>query len=424
MFPSSLFKQPFVPDGSAPASRSLRRRKLWELPSHTHCPVVGVCLPFAALRRLAAKASPETASFDDYALHSSAVQLSRSRNRLADAIQDELELRHAAIIKLVRKQRSREELETTWTKAISAGEIAGALWAILTHPLCDALFAEAICQKMHMLQHQAGASLRLDIAHYHALQEENASLARALAGAQQRCERNTQEKTAALEALQARFIQQRGELILRESEIAELRARLDELQALQAELNTRRRLEHQLLYQEERNVQLCLENARLRKALEQVENRGDATSPAREDAAIAGPASPDCADPSLEGHRILCVGGREASVQVYRKLVEEAGGEFLHHDGGVEDRFGRLDSALGAADLVICQTGCISHNAYWRVKDHCKRTGKRCAFVENPSSSGLARGLQRLLVEAPAEPETENRSPAASCAMLAGYQQG
>jgi len=49
-----------------------------------------------------------------------------------------------------------------------------------------------------------------------------------------------------------------------------------------------------------------------------------------------------------------------------------------------------------AADLVICQTGCISHNAYWRVKDFCKRTGKQCVFVENPSTSSLTRTLQQI----------------------------
>jgi hypothetical protein len=59
---------------------------------------------------------------------------------------------------------------------------------------------------------------------------------------------------------------------------------------------------------------------------------------------------------------------------------------------------------LAAADLVICQTGCISHDAYWRVKDHCKRTGKRCVFVENPSRSGLQRALLSL---APAPATTE-----------------
>ena len=45
---------------------------------------------------------------------------------------------------------------------------------------------------------------------------------------------------------------------------------------------------------------------------------------------------------------------------------------------------------------MICQTGCVSHNAYWRVKDHCKRTGKRCVFVETPSAAGLQRALAQI----------------------------
>ena len=48
----------------------------------------------------------------------------------------------------------------------------------------------------------------------------------------------------------------------------------------------------------------------------------------------------------------------------------------------------RLDScseaSLRAADLVICQTGCLSHDAYWRVQDHCRRTGKPCVMVGEP----------------------------------------
>ena len=37
-----------------------------------------------------------------------------------------------------------------------------------------------------------------------------------------------------------------------------------------------------------------------------------------------------------------------------------------------------------AADLVICQTSCVSHDAYWRVQDHCKRTGKPCLLIDQP----------------------------------------
>ncbi|MFY9511724.1 MAG: DUF2325 domain-containing protein, partial [Rubrivivax sp.] len=101
----------------------------------------------------------------------------------------------------------------------------------------------------------------------------------------------------------------------------------------------------------------------------------------------------------LHDRAVLCVGGRPASVPVYRQLIEGTGGRFLHHDGGSEDNPARLDATLAAADLVICQTGCISHDAYWRVKDHCKRTGKRCVFVDSPSGAGLKRALLSLTPE-------------------------
>ena len=96
---------------------------------------------------------------------------------------------------------------------------------------------------------------------------------------------------------------------------------------------------------------------------------------------------------------MLCVGGRNGSLANYREVVEKVGGRFAHHDGGLEDSQNVLDASLSAADLVICQTGCISHNAYWKVKDFCKRTGKRCVFVENPSASSLARGLEQMAVD-------------------------
>jgi hypothetical protein len=98
----------------------------------------------------------------------------------------------------------------------------------------------------------------------------------------------------------------------------------------------------------------------------------------------------------LEDRAVLCVGGRTASVPLYRHIIERTGGRFLHHDGGEEESVAKLDATLGAADLVICQTGCISHNAYWRVKDYCKRTGKQCVFVDNPGTASLKRALSEL----------------------------
>jgi hypothetical protein len=50
-----------------------------------------------------------------------------------------------------------------------------------------------------------------------------------------------------------------------------------------------------------------------------------------------------------------------------------------------------LESTLRAADLVICQTGCLTHRDYWRVQDHCKRTGKACVMVEQPDAVRIVR---------------------------------
>jgi len=56
-----------------------------------------------------------------------------------------------------------------------------------------------------------------------------------------------------------------------------------------------------------------------------------------------------------------------------------------------------LEASLQAADLVICQTGCMSHGDYWRVQDHCKRTGKLCMLVDQPD------GLQIVRIHRPHE---------------------
>lgn len=61
-----------------------------------------------------------------------------------------------------------------------------------------------------------------------------------------------------------------------------------------------------------------------------------------------------------------------------------------------------LEASLAAADMVICQTGCLSHNAYWRVHDHCQRTGKTCVLVAQ------APGPAAVLSSEPGAPQNKN----------------
>lgn len=63
-----------------------------------------------------------------------------------------------------------------------------------------------------------------------------------------------------------------------------------------------------------------------------------------------------------------------------------------------------LEANLAAADLVICQAGCISHGDYWRVQDHCRRTGKACVLVDKSAALRIVQihetsdGAERALV--------------------------
>ena len=48
------------------SSAGSRRRRLWDLSRDTHCPIIGVCIPLAVLRRLICKALGGNMQADDY----------------------------------------------------------------------------------------------------------------------------------------------------------------------------------------------------------------------------------------------------------------------------------------------------------------------------------------------------------------------
>ena len=84
----------------------------------------------------------------------------------------------------------------------------------------------------------------------------------------------------------------------------------------------------------------------------------------------------------LDDQTVPCVAGLTFSVPIYRQLIERTGGRFMRHGGGEEDK---PVAMVAAAD-----------NAYWRLKNHCKHSGKRCVFFDRPSNAGLKRALLTL----------------------------
>ena len=376
------------------ATPGSQRRKLWDLPPGTLCPLMGACLPISTLRRVLAK-TVGGALGDDYQVHCAAINECTHRGPACLALQRELDLRHALALRRFGKAKTTEAVAALWREESVASDPSGALWAGLTHPRCDSALRERICGDIHMLQHQLGAGNRADLLKLEALALEHAALKRELAAQQERQARALVERDRRQDVLAAEGVRLRAGTIQKDSQLAALR---EELAVVATPAS---RLELAQLQQHARQLERDLADARrsarveARRADELAARLAQATADARLPEAPVEAATEDVTDTRRDA-AVLCVGGRTASVPIYRRLIEVTGGRFAHHDGGEQQSVSQLEASLAAADLVICQTGCISHDAYWRVKDHCKRTGKRCVFVDNPSAASFARSLRAM----------------------------
>lgn len=395
---SSSFDRTVIQSKPALKVGSLRK-KLWDLPQKLFCPLVGVCLPLITLRQLVKKIYLGSEKADDYALHVGVISECGHRNPLTFALQRELEQRYCLSIKQFKLAKSKLAVAQLWLKAIEQSDVAGAFWSAVTHPHCDAELHDVLYKDMHMLQHQAGACMRADLNKFNSVMDENATLTRELGRVQERVTRQMAEKAMEFDKLKTLHTQTSTQLISKDCEIERLKTDLVAVKETQPDHESRARLQKRIEH-------LLLREADQHSLISELKQKLAATYAGLANINVAETMSgmPSKAKPSrvipiivqLQQKAVLCVGGRSGKVASYRNIIERVGGRFAHHDGGLEDSQHLLETSLAAADLVICQTGCISHNAYWRVKDFCKRTGKQCVFVENPSTSSLERGLEQF----------------------------
>lgn len=126
----SKIQQP--PAGQTPAKR---RKKLWEISSSYHCSIIGVCLHRNDLHRLAKKKLFKLESgMSEYQIHTSLVNLSGMRNHQSRAMHKLLEARFRIAVKRYAALKDDETILKTWEQDLQCGRVAGAYWAIMTHP--------------------------------------------------------------------------------------------------------------------------------------------------------------------------------------------------------------------------------------------------------------------------------------------------
>jgi len=393
---------------SAEAPKPARRARIWELKDKFHCPLIGTCLPMDELARLARRHAFNGDLRDEFTLHVEAVGCAGSRNPVAEDLNRHFERKYTGYVARFERIKTADELLSFWKAHFENGEVAGPMWAALTHRAANEETRHAVYADVHMLSHQVGAGLAADTKRLAWLARRNGELAAALersgadaAGAETEIRRlNVELKTARAAEAAAR------------AEAADLRERFAAFESGAAIVGMGRRLmsltaaneELRAVAERSRALQAALRGAQDQTA---VLTRERDTLAAERDALerlllVAENDEAACDDQCdgcenrAAGRCVLCVGGRTALLSQYRALAERLGIRLIHHDGGLEESLSRLPDMINGADAVLCPTDCVGHAAYYKLKQHCKRTGKPCLLFKGAGVSGFAVALARL----------------------------
>ncbi|MFY2992390.1 DUF2325 domain-containing protein [Achromobacter xylosoxidans] len=226
------------------------------------------------------------------------------------------------------------------------------------------------------------------------LHREHAALLVAYGQAQARCSRLLSAQAQRIQCLEAEVFKLRAAVIQRDTALAWAREDRAALEGAIPGLPRRVALARRVAQLMERVQNL------MRERLAWQDRAAQARAHPLDSAAEPTVPAAVIAAATLREKSVLCVGEDAMALMLTRKVVEMAGGRYLGHCGGESTNGDTLEASLVAADLVICQTGCVSHGAYWRVKDHCTRTGKQCVLVDKPEAL-TALGLARESAESP-----------------------
>jgi hypothetical protein len=391
-----------------PASR--KRTAIWDMHHSMHCSIVGTCLSSAQIRRLLIKLGvPGAETADDHDLHKQGVTLAGKAQGGGKFIQKALDQRHDTAIRQFAKAKDAETLGRLWDDAVGRGDIPGAYWAVLSHPLATDTLMRRAFGHVHMLSHMVGAANRADIRRLRQLEEENGALSVQLEAQQRHLRDGFTERDAKIRLLNEALSRALAQTPVPPGSAADdLRAARGAVVDLEGRLNRetarRERLESHL--KAALHAQSQAESARrdgvrecedLRRELALAEAQiGDflvpepTPQPSHTQAAAAL---------YLDGAQVLYVGGRAHQVPQFKAVIERAGGVLVHHDGGIEHSITLLPGLISRADCTVFPVDCVSHEAMGLLKRQCRQAAKPFVPLRTSSLASLLAGLAMLKLQ-------------------------
>ena len=375
------------------------RSRLTDLNPHLHCSVIGTCLSTAELRKLMAT-HVLVGELSDLDVHHEAVKLAAQGGAVAKSLHKLLDHRHEAVVRRFARVHGEKALTSLWETAWQQGEVPGAYWSVLTHRDTTAALRQRVFGEVHMLSHLVGAANRADIRRLPAIEGENVELRERAERQQLRSQEAFEEKDRAIAMLRQKLAVAEARRATADGTSASSSAGpagFDELAAAASlvALHTQRRERA-----EQAAGTAASEAGRLQAELDHLGRHAYALSRELEAAEAqlrdAGE-SPDAAESLLErqlrNRHVFYVGGRPSSTPAIRDLVLRLGGEFQHHDGGLEDRKGLLGPGVAWAHLVVIPVDCVDHDSATNLKRLCARHEVDFVPLRSASVASFAAGI-------------------------------
>lgn len=372
-----------------------RRTKIWEFNTNLHCSIIGTCLSTAELRQVLKKFGMATAGCSDHELHGIAVGLAGRHDDAARQLHKALDHRHKLAVSQFGRATTQDAVRALWRGAVSRGDIPGAYWAALTHPLASQAIVREAFGEVHMLSHLVGSANRADIRRLCQLEAEKAALEAKLVRQQQALHQAVVTRDCQIrdlrQALAERIVSQAATPV--PADQAALHGLVADRERRLA-VETRRRMALA-----ERLTAMQADRDGERAGRIAAERIGDALRQEMDavEAALAMP-SEDAPAVRLHGMVLLYVGGRPNQVAHMRAVVERLGAVLLHHDGGVENHQNRLPGLASRCDCALFPVDCVSHHAANMVKACCRQAGKRFIPLRSASVTSLLAALRALEV--------------------------
>jgi hypothetical protein len=402
--PAETGRQPALPPFIAPQADLLdplefRRARLWDLHSSLHCSIIGTCFSTAELRQVLKRIGCQGVDgSSDHNLHGRAVAIAASPSDGAKVLHKALDRKYAGTVAKFAAADCTEDLLGLWRGFVERGEIPGAYWAVLTHPAAGEGVVQTVFGEVHMLSHLVGAANRADIRRLRELEEENAALKARAEREEAQFRQGIAKRDRTIQDLKAVI----EDLATRSATISRARPAPSAAaaEALTADVDRKLKQEEAAGAKEREKLAAALSELAVERELRiQAEQR--ALEMEREleivDASFLERQTPEEEDVSgWAGGTVLYVGGRQRQVLHLRKIAQECGADFLHHDGGIEEASGLLPSLVAQADAIMFPVDCVSHSAVTVLKKLCRQMGKPYRPLRSSGLSSFAAALSQF----------------------------